>query len=125
MEPRASEELAGPAAVRRATNGGREDPAILGWVGGLGRVCLPSAHLCHPRSSARLAGRCSCYELLQTYSNNAGNTSIPQQDAQGDQAMTKVAAPAKAVQREHAEHLFAQELEALAKQDTRQRPPNW
>jgi len=30
-----------------------------------------------------------------------------------------------AVQREHAERLFAQELEALAKQDTRQRPPNW
>jgi MoxR-like ATPase len=39
--------------------------------------------------------------------------------------MTKAAANAKAVQREHAEHLFAQELEALAKQDTRQRPPNW
>jgi MoxR-like ATPase len=39
--------------------------------------------------------------------------------------MTKTAAPAKAVQREHAEHLFAQELEELARHDTRQRPPNW
>jgi len=31
----------------------------------------------------------------------------------------------QAVQREHAENLFAQELEALASQDSRQRPPNW
>jgi len=30
-----------------------------------------------------------------------------------------------AVQREHAERLFAQELEELGKQDKRQRPPNW
>jgi len=39
--------------------------------------------------------------------------------------MSKAPAPAKSVQRDHAEHVFAQELEALGKQDTRQRPPNW
>lgn len=39
--------------------------------------------------------------------------------------MTKATAAAPAVQREHAEHLFAHELQALAKNDTRQKPPNW
>lgn len=33
--------------------------------------------------------------------------------------------PKSAVQREHAEVVFAHELETLRKQDTRQRPPNW
>ncbi len=35
------------------------------------------------------------------------------------------AAPVEAVQRQHAEQQFAEELEALAQADTRQRPPNW
>src|SRR5215813_10088188 len=39
--------------------------------------------------------------------------------------MSKAPALAKAVQRDHAEHLFAQELEALGREDKRQRPPNW
>jgi len=34
-------------------------------------------------------------------------------------------ATASLLQREHAEHQFAHELEELGKQDTRQRPPNW
>lgn len=36
-----------------------------------------------------------------------------------------IAAPQTALLREHAEQQFAHELEELAKQDTRQRPPNW
>lgn len=39
--------------------------------------------------------------------------------------MSKALAPAKTVQRDHAEHLFTKELETLNSQDTRQRPPNW
>jgi len=38
---------------------------------------------------------------------------------------TATSSPTPAVQREHAERLFAQELEELGTQDTRQRPPNW
>ena len=43
----------------------------------------------------------------------------------GTATSSAASSAAPAVQREHAERLFAQELEELGKQDKRQRPPNW